>query len=181
MAGRDTAVKPGDDFFEYANGKALEKLVIPSDRTSYGSFALLRELSDNRMKELVTGLAARRDLAAGSDEAKIADAYRSYIDEARIEQLDAQPLQPYLAAIRAADSHDKMAVYMGQTVGRFGSSFFGTGITIDAKQPTRYVVSTGQVGPGPAEPRLLSGRPLCGQEGEISGLCRPYADDDRLG
>ena len=148
MAGRDTAVKPGDDFFEYANGKALEKLVIPSDRTSYGSFALLRELSDNRMKELVTGLAARRDLAAGSDEAKIADAYRSYIDEARIEQLDAQPLQPYLAAIRAADSHDKMAVYMGQTVGRFGSSFFGTGITIDAKQPTRYVVSTGQSGLG---------------------------------
>ena len=55
MAGRDTAVKPGDDFFQFANGKALEKLVIPSDRTSYGSFALLRELSDNRMKELVTG------------------------------------------------------------------------------------------------------------------------------
>ena len=148
MAGRDTSVKPGDDFFQYANGKALEKLVIPSDRTSYGSFALLRELSDNRMKELVLGLANRTDLAPGSDEAKVADAYRSYIDEARIEQLDAQPLQPYLAAIRAADSHDKMAVYMGQTAGRFGSSFFGTGITIDSKQPTRYVVSTGQSGIG---------------------------------
>ena len=83
----------------YANGAAVDKLVIPSDRTSYGSFALLRELSDNRMKELVLGLAARTDLTPGSDEAKVADAYRSYIDEARIEQLDAQPLQPYLAAI----------------------------------------------------------------------------------
>ena len=148
MAGRDTSVKPGDDFFRYANGAAVDKLVIPSDRTSYGSFALLRELSDNRMKELVLGLAARTDLTPGSDEAKVADAYRSYIDEARIEQLDAQPLQPYLAAIRAADSHEKMAVYMGQTVGRFGGSFFGSGITIDAKQPTRYVVSTGQSGIG---------------------------------
>lgn len=148
LNGRDTSVKPGDDFFRYANGAAFDKLVIPSDRTSYGSFALLRELSDNRMKELVTGLAARTDLTPGSDEAKIADAYRAYMDEARIEQLDAQPLQPYLAAIRAADSHDKMAVYMGQTVGRFGASFFGTGITIDAKQPTRYVVSTGQSGIG---------------------------------
>ncbi|QYC09956.1 M13 family metallopeptidase [Brevundimonas nasdae] len=148
LAGRDTSVNPGDDFFRYANGAAIDKLVIPSDRTSYGSFALLRELSDNRMKELVTGLAARTDLTAGTDEKKIADAYRSYIDQARVDQLDAQPLQPYLAAIRAADTHEKMAVHMGQTIGRFGGSFFGTGITIDSKQPTRYVVSTGQSGLG---------------------------------
>ncbi len=148
LAGRDAAIKPGDDFFRYANGAAVDRIEIPSDRTSYGSFALLRELSDNRMKELVTGLAGRSDLAPGSDEAKIADAYRAYMDEARIEQLDAQPLQPYLTAIRAADSHDKLAAYMGGTIGRFGGSFFGTGITIDAKQPTRYVVSTGQSGIG---------------------------------
>lgn len=76
LTGRDTSVKPGDNFMEYANGEALKKLVIPSDRTSYGSFALLRELSDNRMKELVTGLAARTNLAAGTDEKKIADAYQ---------------------------------------------------------------------------------------------------------
>jgi putative endopeptidase len=110
LAGRDTTVNPGDNFMEYANGTALKSLVIPSDRTSYGSFALLRELSDNRMKELVLGLAARTDLTPGTDEAKIADAYRAYMDEARIEALDAQPLQPYLAAIRAADTREKMAV-----------------------------------------------------------------------
>ena len=148
MAGRDTSVLPGDSFMEYANGTALKALQIPSDRTSYGSFALLRELSDNRMKELVLGLAARTDLTPGSDEAKVADAYRAYADEARIEALDAQPLQPYLAAIRAADSHDKMAVYMGGTQGRLGSSFFRTGITIDSKAPTRYVVAAGQGGIG---------------------------------
>ncbi|MEF9944371.1 MAG: hypothetical protein RR758_09350, partial [Burkholderiaceae bacterium] len=99
LSGRDTSVTPGDSFFRYANGAALDKLEIPSDRTSYGSFPLLRELSDNRMKALIQDLVARKDLAPGSDEAKIADAYRSYIDEARIEQLDAQPLQPYLTAI----------------------------------------------------------------------------------
>ena len=148
LSGRDTSVAPGDSFFRYANGTAFDKLQIPSDRTSYGSFPLLRELSDNRMKALIQGLVARKDLAAGSDEAKIADAYRSYIDEARIEQLDAQPLQPYLTAIRAADTHEKIAAYMGQTQGRVGSSFFGTGITIDQKQPTRYVVSAGQSGIG---------------------------------
>jgi putative endopeptidase len=149
MAGMDASVLPGDDFNRYANGAALDRTVIPGDRFSYGiSFGLLRELSDNRVKAMVDGLVARTDLTAGSDEQKIADAYRSYMDTARIEALDAQPLQPYLAAIRAADSHEAMAAYMGQTIGRIGSSFFGTGITTDQKNPNRYVVSTSQSGLG---------------------------------
>ncbi len=148
LAGRDTSVKPGDDFFRYANGSAYDAIVIPSDRTSYGSFNLLRELSDNRVKVMIDTMVARNDLVAGSDEQKIADAYRSYMDTDRLEQLDAQPFQPYLAAIRAADTHDKMAAYMGQTAGRYGSSVFATGITIDQKFPTQYVVSAGQGGLG---------------------------------
>jgi putative endopeptidase len=148
LAGRDTSVRPGDSFMRYANGAALDRLQIPSDRTSYGSFNLLRELSDNRVKVMIDALVARTDLVPGSDEQKIADAYRAYMDEDRIEALDAQPLQPYLAAIRAANTHDAMAVYMGQTQGRVGASIFGTGITTDQKAPTRYVVSTGQAGLG---------------------------------
>ena len=148
LNGRDTSVRPGDSFMRYANGAALDRLQIPSDRTSYGSFNLLRELSDNRVKVMIDALVARTDLVPGSDEQKIADAYRSYMDEARLEALDAQPLQPYLAAIRAANTHDAMAVYMGQTQGRVGVSLFGTGISIDQKAPTRYVVSTGQSGLG---------------------------------
>lgn len=146
--GRDTSVRPGDNFMRYANGAALDAMQIPSDRTSYGSFALLRELSDNRVKAMIEGLTARTDLTAGSDEQKIADAYRSYMDMARIEALDAQPLQPYLEAIRAANTHELAAVYMGQTQGGIGGSIFGTGITTDQKAPTRYVVSTGQSGLG---------------------------------
>lgn len=147
LAGRDTSVNPGDDFFRYAGGLAFDQIQIPSDRTSYGSFALLRELSDNRMMALVEGLAARNDLTPGSDEAKIRDAYRSYMDEARIEALDDQPLQPFLAAVRAADTHEKMAVLMGRQ-GTIGASIFGTGISVDAKDPNRYVVSMGQGGLG---------------------------------
>ncbi|HST91927.1 MAG TPA: M13-type metalloendopeptidase [Brevundimonas sp.] len=148
LNGRDTSVNPGDSFMRYANGGALDRMQIPSDRTSYGSFALLRELSDNRVKAMVEGLSARTDLTAGSDEQKIADAYRSYMDVERIEALDAQPLQPYLAAIRAANTHDLAAVYMGQTQGRLGGSIFGTGIGADQKSPTRYVVTTSQSGLG---------------------------------
>ncbi|MGV3578594.1 M13 family metallopeptidase [Brevundimonas sp.] len=149
IAGMDRSVLPGDNFNRYANGAALDRTVIPADRSNYGiSFGLLRELSDNRVKALVDELTARTDLAAGSDGQKIADAYRSYMDTARIEALDAQPLQPYLAAIRAANTHEAMAAYMGGTIGSLGSSFFGTGITTDQKSPDRYVVSTSQSGLG---------------------------------
>jgi putative endopeptidase len=148
LNGRDTSVNPGDSFMRYANGAALDRMQIPSDRTSYGSFALLRELSDNRVKAMVEDLSARTDLTAGSDEQKIADAYRSYMDVERIEALDAQPLQPYLAAIRAANTHDLAAVYMGEMQGRLGASIFGTGIGADQKAPTRYVVTTSQGGLG---------------------------------
>jgi putative endopeptidase len=153
LTGRDTSVEPGESFFRHANGAALDEMQIPSDRTSYGSFALLRELSDNRLKAMIDGLVARTDLAAGSDELKIADAYRSYMDEARIEALDAQPLQPYLAAIRAANTHDALAVYMGETQGRVGGSIFGTGITIDQKASACPTATTTWKSAGPRRRR----------------------------
>ena len=147
LAGRDTSVSAGDSFFRHANGAALDRLEIPADRTNYGSFALLSQLSENRLKAMVEGLVARTDLTAASDEQKIADAYRSYMDEARIEQLDAGPLAPYLAEIRAADDHDSMAAYMGRQ-GRVGGSFFGTSIGADARNPNRYVTYVSQSGIG---------------------------------
>ena len=147
LAGRDTSVAPGDNFFRYANGAALDKLEIPSDRTSYGSFALLRELSDNRLKEMIDAMAARSDLTPGSDEQKIADAYRSYVNEARVEQLDRAPIDPYLADIRALDTHAKLAAYMGRQ-DRTRGSLFGTGISADQKAPDRYVSYVSQSGLG---------------------------------
>jgi putative endopeptidase len=145
--GMDRSVLPGDSFMRFANGSALDRMVIPADRTSYGSFNILSDLSENRMKAMIDGLVARADLVAGSDEQKIADAYRSYMDVERIEALDAAPLEPYLAAIRQITTHDEMAAYMGVRA-RPGGSFFGTGISIDQKFPNRYVVTTGQSGLG---------------------------------
>ena len=148
LAGRDTSVRPGDDFFRYANGTAFDAMVIPSDRTNYGSFALLRELSDNRLKAMVDELAARTDLAAGSDEARIAGLYNSFADQARVDQLDAAPLQPYLAAIRAATTREQIAAYMGGSQARFGASFIGAFIGDDAKNPDQYVTYLNQGGLG---------------------------------
>jgi putative endopeptidase len=148
LAGRDTAVAPGDDFFRYANGAYMDALVIPSDRTRFGSFDLLRQLSDNRLEAMMATLVADTAADPASDAGKLANLYRSYMDEARLEQLDAAPLQPLLAEIRAADSHAGLAALMGSRQGSFGSTFFGFGISDDARNPDRYAVYVGQSGLG---------------------------------
>ena len=147
-SGQDTTISPGDDFFQYANGGYVEDLVIPADRTRYGSFVLLSQLSENRLKALVEGFSGDASLAAGTDEAKIRDLYNSYMDEAAVEALDAQPLEPILAGIREIADHDAMAAYMGSTMGAPGDSIWGTGIGDDAKNPEANTVYLSQSGLG---------------------------------
>lgn len=146
LSGRDTSVTPGQDFFTYANGQYVEKLVIPSDRSRYGAFDALNELSVNRMRAVVETAAS--DKAAAGDAAKIGALYRSFMDEARIEELGAKPLAADLAEISAAKTRADLARLMGKSQGAFGGSFFGAYISDDAKDPERYAVYLFQAGLG---------------------------------
>jgi putative endopeptidase len=146
LAGMDRTVKPGDDFNAYANGTWDKITAIPADRANYGNFAVLRDLSDVRTRAILDDAAAGR--VQDVDAARIAAFYQSYMDEARVEQLDAKPLQADLAAIRAATNKAAIARIWGASNAGFGGSWFNTGITDDAKAPDRYTVSMGQSGLG---------------------------------
>src|SRR5690606_9854351 len=54
-AGMDTSASPGEDFFAYANGSWAKNTPIPADQSSYGSFRVLRDLSESRVRALVEG------------------------------------------------------------------------------------------------------------------------------
>src|ERR1700749_1260205 len=79
-AGMDTAVKPGDDFFRYANGKWFAGETIPADRTWMGVIPRLRILSEERMKALVASLQARDPASLSPEEHQMRDFYDSYTD-----------------------------------------------------------------------------------------------------
>src|SRR2546425_10532123 len=53
VAGMDPPVKPGDNFFYYANGTRLKRTGIPPDRSSHGAGAILTELTDRRGADLI--------------------------------------------------------------------------------------------------------------------------------
>src|SRR5204863_2447397 len=94
LEGMDRSVKPGDDFFKYVNGKWAATTQIPADKTGYGAFAVLGDLSEARVHALLDKWAADKTLKPGSDEAKVASIYRTYLDEATAEKLDGKPIQP---------------------------------------------------------------------------------------
>ncbi len=145
-AGRDLSVAPSKDFFDHANGTYLNKLEIPADRSRYGAFDALNELSQNRMRAVVEKAAANP--GATGEEAKIGAFYRSFVDEAAVEALGAKPLAGDLSAIRAIKSQGEMAGYMGGTSRRFGGSFFGAYVHDDAKDPETYAAYLVQGGLG---------------------------------
>ncbi|MES3028838.1 MAG: M13-type metalloendopeptidase [Pseudomonadota bacterium] len=146
MAGRDTAVAPTKDFFDYANGTYLNKLEIPADRSRYGAFDALQELSQSRMRAVAEKSAA--NTKATGDEAKLGAFYRSFMDEKAVNALGAGPLAGDLAAIGSVKNHDELAGLMGSTMRKFGGSFFGSYVHDDAKDPEKYTVYLVQGGLG---------------------------------
>lgn len=148
LAGMDASVKPGDDFFKYVNGKWAATTQIPPDKTSYGAFLVLRDLSEAREHAILDKWAADKTLKPGSDEAKVAIIYRTFLDEASAEKLDAKPIQPYLDAIKEVKTSEDMARLMGKSEGTYGSSLFGTFISDDQKNPDKYTLYLSQSGLG---------------------------------
>ncbi|HEY3616363.1 MAG TPA: M13 family metallopeptidase, partial [Candidatus Sulfotelmatobacter sp.] len=104
VANMDRSVKPGDDFYHYANGDWAKRTEIPPDRAIVDVFSRLADLSNQRTADLIAEI-AKSNPPAGSGARKVADLYNSYMDEAGIEAKGLAPLRPYLDAI--AGIHDK--------------------------------------------------------------------------
>ena len=144
LSNRDDAVKPGDDFFRYANGHWLATFKLPDDKARFGSFDALGDKSEADVKSIIDGFATAAP-APGSNVAKAADFYASWMDEATLETRGIEPLKPYLAEIDGIKSKADLL----KLISRVGyASPFGLGIEADVADPTRYAVWGAQGGLG---------------------------------
>jgi len=112
LGGIDHSVRPGDDFFRYANGDWLKTATIPADRSSTGTFLKIFEQSEKDTAELIRHAGASHP-AAGSNARKIADYYAAWMDTKAIEKHGLSPLKPELAQIDAIASREDLARVLG--------------------------------------------------------------------
>ena len=157
LAGMDTAVAPGDDFFRYANGGWYARTEIPADRSASGNFANLDELTSKRTADLIAEI-AKTEAPAGTDERRIADTYASFLDEAGIEAKGLAPLQPRLAAIAAISDKVSLSRVLGGGVRAdvdvlnstklFTRAALGLWVAQDLDEPGRYAAFLLQGGLG---------------------------------
>ncbi|MBS0438115.1 MAG: M13 family peptidase, partial [Proteobacteria bacterium] len=108
----DHGVKPGDDFFAYANGAWVKTATIPPDRSNTGTFFEVFEKAEKQTSDLIKNAGASNP-AAGSNDRKIADYYAAYMDDAAIEKAGLDPLKPELDAIGAIKNRADLARVLG--------------------------------------------------------------------
>ena len=111
----DPSVKPGDNFYEYANGGWIKRTEIPADRSRIGVFSTLDDLSNKRTLGLIEE-AVKSNAPAGSNGRKIADLYTSYMNDAAIEAKGLDPLRPQLEAIAAIHDKRELARALGESL-----------------------------------------------------------------
>lgn len=135
----DTTVKPGDNFFLYANGTWLKNNPIPGTETRWGSFNELQENNYKALHELLNEAAADKNAAAGSATQKVGDFYRSGMDSAVIDKAGIEPLKEEFAKIDAAADAKGIIDIIAQSYANGNSQLFGFYVGPDDKNVTKTI------------------------------------------
>ncbi|MDL5031359.1 M13 family metallopeptidase [Pelomonas sp. APW6] len=145
-SGYDAQVRVQDDLFRAVNGGWIQSTEIPADKSRFGSFELLRDQSDARVKALIDELAAKPQ-PAGSNAFKVAAYFKSHLDVDAIEKAGLAPLQPTLDEIAGIDSPKALARWFGGAQMRSVAPI-RVFVAADAKKPTVNGVRMWQSGLG---------------------------------
>ena len=104
----DKGVRPGDNFFMYANGSWLKANPIPSTETRWGSFNELQENNYKALHTLLEEAASDKNAAKGSATWKVGTLYRNGMNVDRINSAGLTPLSPILQRINNLKTSDEL-------------------------------------------------------------------------
>ena len=141
----DASVRPGDDFYAYANGSWLKTAEIPADRSSAGSWLELSLRNDERLRNIFAELRSAQNLDA--EARKIRDLYDAFLDTTQIEAAGLRPAERDLARIADLKTLEDVARAMGDPAWRIEGPFWMS-FAVDDKNPDAYVVRLEQAGIG---------------------------------
>lgn len=139
--GMDMSAEPSDDFYLFANGKWAAKTEIPADKSNYGMFTALDDLSKDRVKLVLEAEKDRKGSKAG-------DIYASYVDQAAVEKKGLKPILPWLKQVRGVTSKPAFEKLMPIAARNGVGALFGGYVGQDDKNPEVYIFQIYQGGTG---------------------------------
>jgi putative endopeptidase len=142
----DAAVRPQDDFYRHIDGKWLDRTEIPADKAAYGAFTELADKAEVNLRAIIEGAAADTARPSGSVTQQVGDLFRSFMNEARVEQLGAAPIRAQLQQIDAITTLDGIATESGAMSMISAIGPIGAFITTDAKDPATTMLHLAQSG-----------------------------------
>ncbi|WP_183566687.1 M13 family metallopeptidase [Mucilaginibacter sp. SP1R1] len=147
-ANMDATIKPGDDFFDYANGNWIKRNAIPAKATRWGSFNILGQENTDKLLGLLKEVSqTSATQPKGSLKQRVGDLYASGMDSVTIEKRGYDPIKPDVQRIDAiADLDAVIAELVYQRVNGEGSPLFRFGVGQDEKNVNKYVVGLDQGG-----------------------------------
>lgn len=144
----DTNVKPGVDFFAYANGGWLKANPMGEEFSRFGAFEVLEKMNNERIKSLITELSAKKDVKKGSIEQKIGDFYKSAMDTNAINNKGFDPIKPILAKVDEIKSATEIPALHAELNSKGIYPFFYFYAAQDEKNSTRIIANMHQGGLG---------------------------------
>ncbi|MDQ2878209.1 MAG: M13 family metallopeptidase [Pseudomonadota bacterium] len=139
-SGMDRSVAPGDDFYAFANGTWARNTPIPADKSNYGAFTILSDLSEKRTKGIL-------ETAATDPKSKIGVAYATFLDRPAIDAKGMTPIRPLMAKIKGMTKGNYAALIAETQVGGIGGPFSAY-VGQDAKNSEIYALELRQSGLG---------------------------------
>ncbi len=140
-AGMDVNIAPGDDFYQYANGTWAKNTPIPADKSNYGSFNILDDLSRERTRGII-------EEQAKDTNSKIGNAYGSFMDEAALEAKGLSGFEPWLSKVRGLPTKRNLADLYAEADRLSITGPFGMFVGQDDKSPENYALNMFQSGLG---------------------------------
>ena len=141
----DKSVRPQDDLFLHTNGKWKRETEIPADQAMHGSFHMLRDASEEAVKEILEEASANPQPGVSQ---QIGDLYNSFLNEELANELGAAPIAGDLQRIADAEHMDDLMRLMGEFSRQGIGGFFGLFIDSDPGNPERYLPHLAQSGLG---------------------------------
>jgi putative endopeptidase len=143
----DTSVRPGDNFWLYANGNWNKTAVIPNTENSTGSFFDLRKKSREAMQSLCESAAVSK-APVGSIEQKVGDMYASGMDTATIDKLGYDPIKPYLQEINNLTTTKAAVSFIATHIAMGDGMLYSFGVQPDDKNASMNICGFYQGGLG---------------------------------